>query len=119
MTAHVFNSKLDPKYPATLSRLIIQDLLRTKLKFDGVILTDDMEMKAITSQFGLEESIALAINAGIDILCFGNNMNFDAEIGRKASDLILRLVESGKIPESRIDESFARVQRLKQKAKLR
>jgi beta-N-acetylhexosaminidase len=119
MTAHVFNSKLDPKYPATLSRAIIHDLLRVKMKYDGVVFTDDMEMKAITSQFGLEEAIALAINAGVDILCFGNNMSFDAEIGRKASDLILRLVESGKIPESRIDESFARVQRLKQKAKLR
>jgi beta-N-acetylhexosaminidase len=118
MTAHVFNARLDPKYPATLSRAIIHDLLRVKLRFDGVILSDDMEMKAITSQFGLEEAVTLAMNAGIDILCFGNNLNFDPEIGRKASDLILRLVESGKIPGARIDESYARVQRLKQKAKL-
>jgi beta-N-acetylhexosaminidase len=119
MTAHVFNSKLDPHYPATLSGAIIRDLLRGKLGFDGPVLTDDMEMKAITSQFGLDEAVALAVNAGIDILCFGNNLNFDPEIGRKASDIILRHVESGKISESRIDESFARVQRLKQKAKLR
>jgi beta-N-acetylhexosaminidase len=119
MTAHVFNSKLDAKYPATLSRAVIQGLLREKLRFNGVVLSDDMEMKAISAQYGFEESVALAIDAGIDILCFGNNMNFDADIGRKASDLIFRLVDSGKVAESRIDESYARVQRLKQKFKLR
>jgi len=119
MTAHVFNSRLDPVYPATLSKRVLGNLLRNGLGFDGVVLSDDMEMKAISAQYSLEQAIELAINAGIDMLCFGNNMHFDAQIGSRAAAIILRLVETGKISEARIDESFARVQRLKQTFTLR
>ncbi|HWD18637.1 MAG TPA: glycoside hydrolase family 3 N-terminal domain-containing protein [Verrucomicrobiae bacterium] len=119
MTAHVFNAHLDPERPATLSRAVVQGLLSGQLGFDGVVLSDDLEMKAISSQYGLPQAIEFALEAGIDVLCFGNNMNFDPEIGRKASDIIYQLVDSGKIALSRIDDSCARVQRLKQKFKLR
>jgi len=72
-----------------------------------------MEMKAISSHYGLENAIQLGIEAGLDMLCFGNNMTFDKNIGEKVIGIIHRLVESGKISEVRIDESFQRIMRLK------
>jgi beta-N-acetylhexosaminidase len=109
MTAHVFNAKLDPDYPATLSRRVLQGLLRDKLGFTGVIMSDDMEMKAISGHYGLEKAIQLGIEAGLDVLCFGNNLNFDATIGAKIHEIILRLVEHGRISEARIEQSFQRI----------
>ncbi|MEP6664691.1 MAG: glycoside hydrolase family 3 N-terminal domain-containing protein, partial [Verrucomicrobiota bacterium] len=79
-----------------------------------VIISDDMEMKAISAQYGLENAIQSGIEAGLDILCFGNNMSHDANIGEKIFRIILRLVESGKISEARIDESFQRILKLKE-----
>jgi len=113
MTAHVFNSRLDAERPATLSRAILQGILRQRLGFDGVVLSDDMEMKAIAGHYGLEQAVQYGIEAGLDVLCFGNNMNFDANIGEKAAGIIERLVASGKITEARIDQSFQRIQKLK------
>jgi beta-N-acetylhexosaminidase len=113
MTAHIFNAHLDATHPATLSKAVIGGLLRGKLGFDGVIFSDDMEMKAISSHYGLEQAIQLAVEAGVDMLCFGNNMNFDANIGQKAASIIGRLVNEGKITEARIEESFRRIQKLK------
>ena len=118
MTAHVFNARLDPARPATLSRRVLGGLLRQRLGFDGVILSDDMGMKAISSQFGLAEAMRLGIEAGLDVFCFGNNLSFDPDIGGKASEIIHRLVKDGKIPEARIDQSFRRVENLKRKYKL-
>jgi beta-N-acetylhexosaminidase len=74
-----------------------------------------MEMKAIASHYGLEQAVQYGIEAGLDVLCFGNNMNFDANIGEKAAGIILRLVEAGKIQEARIEESSQRIQKLKQR----
>lgn len=115
MTAHVINSNLDKERPCTLSRAVLQGILRQRLGFDGVIFSDDMEMKAIADHFGLEQGMHYAIDAGIDMLCFGNNMKFDANIGEKAIGIIQRLVVEGKISEARIDESFQRIQKLKQR----
>jgi len=113
MTAHVFNACLDPDRPATLSQNVLGGLLRRRLGFEGVILSDDMEMKAISGQYGLEQAIQMGLEAGLDMLCFGNNMKFDADIGAKVSEIIYRLVDSGKLAESRIDESYQRIQQLK------
>jgi beta-N-acetylhexosaminidase len=115
MTAHVFNARLDPARPATLSRAVLQGILRERLGFGGVVLSDDMEMKAIASHYGLEQAVQFGLEAGLDVLCFGNNMNFDANIGEKAAGIILRLVESNKISEARIDESYQRIQKLKRR----
>ncbi len=114
MTAHVFNAHLDAERPATLSEKVLQRKLRDKLGYRVVIMSDDMEMKAISSHYGLENAIQLAINAGVDLLCFGNNMSYDANIGEKAIGIIYHLVESGKISEARIEESFQRITQLKQ-----
>lgn len=118
MSAHVFNSHLDAQLPSTLSRLVITGLLRERLGFSGVVLSDDMEMKAISSRYGIEHSIPAAINAGIDLLCFGNNMSYDPDIGPKAVGIIERAVRDGLIPESRIDESCVRILALKRRGGL-
>ena len=118
MSAHVFNAKLDPERPATLSHAVITGLLRERLGFRGVVISDDMEMKAISSQYGLDHSVPAAIEAGIDVLCFGNNLSYDPDIAGKAIVILERAVASGRIAERRIDESCQRVLALKRKAGL-
>lgn len=74
MTAHVFNKKLDPQYPATLSYKVNTKLLRKQLGFQGIIVSDDMQMKAITEHYSLSKAVTLAINSGVDMLLFGNQL---------------------------------------------
>lgn len=116
MSAHVFNAKLDPAHPATLSRAVLTGLLRGQLGFPGVILSDDMEMKAIADHYGLENSIPTAIEAGVDLLCFGNNLGYDPAIAAKALAIIERAVASGRLSPARIAESCERVLALKRRA---
>jgi beta-N-acetylhexosaminidase len=118
MTAHVFNAKLDAQHPATLSAGVIRGLLRGDLGFAGIVLTDDLEMKAISSHYGLERAIGMAVNAGADVICLGNNMSFDPNIGERAMDLTLKLVGAGEILPERIDESFRRIMEVKQRFQL-
>lgn len=118
MSAHVFHARLDPEVPSTMSRAVITGLLRERLGFQGVVTSDDMEMKAISSRYGIEKSIPAALNAGVDVLCFGNNMSYDPDIAPKAVAIIERAVRDGIVPESRIDESCARVLALKRRAAL-
>ncbi len=75
MTAHIFNAKLDEKYPATLSYNINTKLLRNELGFKGVIISDDLQMKAISEHYTLKETVSLAINSGVDLLLFGNQLS--------------------------------------------
>jgi len=115
MSAHIFNGGLDPYYPGTLSKNTIQDLLREELGYDGVIISDDMNMGAIADHYGLENAIELAITAGIDILLFGNNLVYKKDIAEKSLSIIENLVKSGKISMDRINESYNRVMTLKVK----
>jgi beta-N-acetylhexosaminidase len=113
MTAHVFNARLDSRYPATLSRTVVTDLLRNRFCFDGVIISDDLQMKAIADHFGFEAAIFQAIHAGVDILLFGNNLSHDEEIVPRAVALIRKMVRKGKITEERINQSYHRIMSLK------
>ncbi len=113
MTAHVFNRSLDPDWPATLSRRIIAGLLRGEIGFDGVVISDDLGMKAIADHYGFETALERALNAGVDILLIANNADYDPDAVPKAVGTIVRLVEEGRVSEARIDEAFRRVQRLK------
>ncbi|MGV3773108.1 MAG: glycoside hydrolase family 3 protein [Verrucomicrobiales bacterium] len=113
MSAHVYNSRLDPNHPATLSVSILTGMLRHELGFRGLILSDDMEMRAITSHYGLEKAVLMAIEAGIDLLCFGNNMSFDPNIAAKVISIISQHVNKGNLSEERIDQSFKRIQKIK------
>jgi len=118
MTAHIFNANLDANYPATLSNHVLTRILRNQLQFDGVIISDDMNMKSISDFYGLENAIELAINAGVDILMFANNISYDENIAAKAISIIKQLINDGKISKERIDESYNRIMKLKNKVLL-
>jgi beta-N-acetylhexosaminidase len=118
MTAHIFNAKLDPNVPATLSRPVITGILRGELGYQGVVVSDDMQMKAISAHYGLDTAIQQALNAGIDILVFGNNSIFDPEIAQKAISIIKQSVKDGKISQNRIEESYQRIMKLKKRLRL-
>lgn len=113
MTAHIFNAQLDTAYPATLSRHTINGLLRDSLNFEGVVISDDMQMKAIRSFYTLKEAIKKSLQAGVDILVFGNNTIFQPEIAERAHQTIKELVERGEISEERINRSYERIMELK------
>ena len=114
MTAHVFHAGLDSLYPATLSKAIVGGLLRGELGFRGVVISDDMQMKAIADRYGLEKAIFQAIDAGVDILLFGNNTSeYDPQIAEKATRIIRKLVDEGAVPPERIDQSYRRIMALK------
>lgn len=116
MTAHIFNSVLDPDHPATLSHSTITGLLREKLGYGGVVISDDMQMGAISKQYDLETAVALAINAGVDIIAFSNNIPLTRGAGgKRLHEIIVHQVETGVIPQSRIEESYQRIMNLKQK----
>jgi beta-N-acetylhexosaminidase len=114
MTAHVFNAHLDPVYPATLSHSVITGLLRGELGYDGVIISDDMQMGAIRDHFGLERSVELAINAGADIIALANQTsNYDPLLHEEAFTAIEQAVAGGRISPERISESHRRIMQLK------
>ena len=107
MTAHVYNKNLDKKYPATLSYSVNTKLLREKLGFKGVIVSDDMQMSAIAKLYSLEDAVTLAINSGVDMLLFGNqlkNQSVDTLI-----DVIYKQVKSGAIAYERIQEANRKI----------
>ena len=113
MTAHIFNAKLDKDKPATLSSNILQDLLRDKLGFEGVVISDDMQMRAISDHYSLKESIKLGIKAGLDIFCFGNNLLKEQVQLKDAIQAVIELLDEGEISEDRIHESVKRIFKLK------
>jgi len=110
MVAHVINNNFDT-LPASLSAKTIQ-MIRD-MGFDGVIVSDDMDMGAIVNQYGREKAIEMAINAGNDILVFGNNIVFDANRGEEVNQTIVKLVQDGKIKRSQIRKSYKRIMNMK------
>jgi beta-N-acetylhexosaminidase len=115
MTAHVFNATIDPQYPATLSPTTVTGFLRKELKYDGVVISDDMQMGAITKQYGFETAVSLAIQAGLDIIAIGNNLVYVEDIVSQTIAIVKKLVQAGTISEERIDQSYQRIQRLKRR----
>ncbi|WP_291316709.1 glycoside hydrolase family 3 N-terminal domain-containing protein [Desulfuromonas sp.] len=113
LTAHVFNANLDPDHPATLSRSVIAGRLRGELGFDGVVISDDLQMGAIAQHYDLETTLKNAIDAGVDILLFANNSSYDEQIASKVVALVSEMVRKRQISEARIEDSFRRIQRLK------
>ncbi len=116
MVAHVFNKKLDVNYPATLSAKTVNGILRKKLGFQGVVITDDLQMGAISKKYGLKNTIKLAVNAGDDILLFGNQIDPNKTIStKKLVDTMISLVKSSDIKMGTIKRANKRVHILKQK----
>jgi len=110
MVAHVMNTNFDT-VPASLSYKTIQ--MVRDMGFNGVIVSDDMDMGAIANEYGTETAIQMAINAGNDILVFGNNLTFDKNRGHDVNKTIVKMVRDGKIKKSRIRESYKRIMELK------
>jgi len=112
MVAHVVNNNFDT-VPASLSKKTI-NMVRD-MGFDGVIVSDDMDMGAIANEYGTETAVEMAINAGNDILVFGNNLTFDKNRGRDINKMIVEMVKDGRIKKSRIRESYNRIKKLKER----
>jgi beta-N-acetylhexosaminidase len=108
MTAHLFVPALDPTpgLPATLSPLILTDLLRQKMGFKGLIVTDAMTMGGVTTAFSAQEAALKSVQAGVDMVLLPPDLP-------GVIDALVRAVREGAIPESRIDDSARRVLELK------
>lgn len=118
MVAHVVNSKIDPVWPASLSYATVTGLLRNKMGFKGVIVTDDLAMGAITQQYDYENVIFRAINAGNDLLCLSNNGGtYNPDLVPQTVEIILKLVAEGRLTAAQIHASAERVRALKRKLK--
>jgi beta-N-acetylhexosaminidase len=116
MVAHVFNEKLDPQYPATLSNKTVKGLLREKLGFEGVVITDDLQMGAINQKYGLKNTLKLAIGAGDDILLFGNQLSVKSMVSTKTLvETVKSLIKSKEINVGDIEKSNQRLEKLKMK----
>lgn len=112
MAAHIKFPKIDDSgKPATLSGKMLTDILRGDLEFTGVIITDDMEMGAISKNYSVEESSVDTVKAGADIIL----MCHSYEKQKTALEALKAAVENGEISIERIDESVDRIIRLKQK----
>ncbi|GGX40966.1 glycoside hydrolase family 3 protein [Streptomyces fructofermentans] len=111
MSAHILVPALDPVHPATLSRRILTGLLREELGYDGLIVTDGMEMQAISATYGIERGSVLAIAAGADAICVGGGLADDATVQR-LRDALVAAVRSGELPEERLADAADRVRAL-------
>jgi beta-N-acetylhexosaminidase len=104
MTAHVIFEAVDAEHPATMSRAVLTGILREKFGYDGLVVTDDVEMKAITDNYGVEEAVLVGLDAGVDhFLCCHS-----AELTHRAIDAIVRAVQSGTLSQRRVDDAARR-----------
>jgi beta-N-acetylhexosaminidase len=116
MTAHVIHKGLDKDMlPATLSRPVISGLLRDKLGFAGVVVSDDLQMKAISDRWGFEEAVQMAVVAGVDLVIVGNNLIREKNVVSRGVAAIEELLDSGRISEHTVRSSLNRVSVLKKK----
>jgi beta-N-acetylhexosaminidase len=112
MTAHVLVPSLDEERPATLSPRIVRDMLRDELGFTGVIVGDDLEMKAVAKQYTVPDAAVQAIAAGCDglLICSG-----DADIQARTLETLVHAVEDGVIPFKRLEDALTRNRRAKER----
>ncbi|WP_327224647.1 glycoside hydrolase family 3 protein [Streptomyces platensis] len=121
MSAHILLPALDAEHPATLSPAALHGLLRAPeaeggLGFDGLIVTDGMEMQAISATYGIERGSVLALAAGADAICVGGGLA-DEDIVLRLRDALVRAVREGELPEQRLADAAARVRALAGRAR--
>ena len=109
MVSHILLDKIDKQNPSSMSETVVTDILREQLGFDGVVITDDMEMGAITENFTVEDACVQSIIAGCDIVLIGSGNESIYNTIQAIKDSIL----NGKITEERINESVVRIIKLK------
>jgi beta-N-acetylhexosaminidase len=112
MAGHVVNGQLDPDHPASLSIPTLTGLLRGELGWDGIVVTDDLQAAAITTAFGRDEAVLLALEAGNDLLLFANQQVYEPGVVDRVVRAVSDAVSQGRIETARIDEAWTRVQRL-------
>jgi len=110
MVAHILYSAIDQEYPATLSERVITGLLRDDMGFEGVVITDDMSMGAITQNYGMEEAAVLSIGAGADMFMLTSSGNGNYE---RVKNALKEAVEKGVITEGSLNASVKRVLKVK------
>lgn len=104
MSAHVIYSQIDPINPGTMSSAILDGILRKRFGFDGLVMSDDMQMKAIADHYGFDESIVRAAEAGIDLFWICHSV----ELQNRAIDVLIRAAESGALRPQRLEEASRR-----------
>lgn len=112
MTAHILIPALDEERPATLSRDIVDGLLKKKLGYQGLVLSDDLEMKAVSGRYGIPEATVHGIAAGCDAVLMCNTSQ---EQQAQALEAVIHAVEDGTIPLTRIEDALARHRRVKER----
>lgn len=116
MASHVMFNKFDSKFPTTLSEKIITGLLRNKMGYDGLVVTDSLTMKAVFDNFSIEEIVLHGFNSGCDILLLCGAR--DIAMQKEFADCALRLAEEGKISIDKINKSVERILRYKEMFKV-
>ncbi|MSP71349.1 MAG: beta-N-acetylhexosaminidase [Myxococcales bacterium] len=109
MTAHVMFPNVDSSYPATLSRVIMHDLLRTELGYKGLVVTDDLEMRAITDHYTMADVAILGLEAGIDLFMVCQTIDKQVEL----LEALLHQAETGDYPKQSWERGCQRVRDLK------
>src|SRR3954462_12598390 len=112
MTAHVLVPSLDERRPASLSRRIVFELLRNELHYEGVIISDDLEMKAVAAGYAVPEAAVMAIEAGCDavLICSGDHATQAA-----ALEALVHAVEQERLPFGRVEDAVKRQRRAKER----
>jgi beta-N-acetylhexosaminidase len=114
MVGHLYNANMDSLYPTSLSRAVVQGMLRDSLGYNGVVITDDLyNMAAITNYFGFWDAAERSINAGADILLYVSNLKNGNSLVRVLIDTLEAKVRQGRITEIRINEAANRISQLK------
>ncbi|WP_239097634.1 glycoside hydrolase family 3 N-terminal domain-containing protein [Asanoa ferruginea] len=113
LVAHLLIKQLDPNLPASLSPAVVTNLLRGQLGFKGPTVSDDMQAAAITRRYGRDESVALALKAGLDLLVFANQQVYDPNVVDETLDNVVNLVRTGQLTEAQIDQAVTRVDTLR------
>jgi beta-N-acetylhexosaminidase len=112
MTAHILIPSLDDERPATLSPRVVDGMLKRDLAYGGLVLSDDLDMKAVSGRYRLEEATVMAIAAGCDavLMC-----GADADVQARSIEAVIRAVEEERIPARRVDDALARHRRVKER----
>ena len=115
MTSHVMFPALDDDHPATMSRRVLHGLLRESLGFDGVVISDDLEMKAVRDRWALSTVLDLASRATVDLFCIGRSFEPDLTLTMEAWETLIRLQEAEPVHHQRSRTATRRLRRLREK----
>lgn len=113
MPGHLIHQKIAGRVPVSISKRAIAGLLRSKLKYRGMVLSDDLQMNAIAKNFSYKRAVILAINAGVDMLMISNSRKPDKDLPRKTIALISKAIDKGQISLATIKAAYRRIQRAK------